>query len=198
MLCRNAPYVFGIRSAATAIATGNTTVLKSSELTPRCYWAIGKAFKEAGLPDGIFNVIGCKPQDAALIVNTMIDHPAVRKVNFTGSAATGRKVARVCGDNLKPILMELGGKNSAIVLEDADLEKAAGECIAGAFLNVREVPRLGSWHCGPTSIDQSAFSNGQSFVESVPRLTLHRQARYAWAPTVSLSIAQSRRSCWRS
>jgi acyl-CoA reductase-like NAD-dependent aldehyde dehydrogenase len=133
---RNAPYVFGIRSAATAIATGNTTVIKSSELTPRCYFALATAFKEAGLPDGVFNVISCRPDDAPLIVNTMIEHPTVKKVNFTGSASTGRKVARTCGENLKPCLMELGGKNSAVVLDDANLEQTAGECLAGAFLNV--------------------------------------------------------------
>ncbi|KAF1951182.1 aldehyde dehydrogenase family protein [Byssothecium circinans] len=131
----NAPYVFGVRAAATAIAAGNTTVIKSSEMTPRCYYALGKVFKEAGLPDGVFNVIGCRPQDAPLVVNTMIEHPAVKKINFTGSAATGRKIARTCGENLKPILMELGGKNSATVLDDADLDKASVECLAGAFLN---------------------------------------------------------------
>jgi acyl-CoA reductase-like NAD-dependent aldehyde dehydrogenase len=132
----NAPYFFGIRSAATAIATGNTTVIKSSEITPRCYYELARVFKEAGLPDGVFNVVACRPQDAPSVVNTMIEHPAVRKVNFTGSAATGRKIASTCGTNLKPILMELGGKNTAIVLEDADLEKAAEECLAGAFANV--------------------------------------------------------------
>ncbi|KAJ4351377.1 uncharacterized protein N0V89_006717 [Didymosphaeria variabile] len=135
----NAPYVFGIRSAATAIATGNTTVIKSSEVTPRCYYELGKAFKEAGLPDGVFNVVACRPQDAPMVVNTMIEHPAIRKVNFTGSAATGRKIARTCADHLKPILMELGGKNTAIVLEDADLGKAADECLAGAFLNAGQI-----------------------------------------------------------
>ncbi|KAF9739018.1 hypothetical protein PMIN06_010976 [Paraphaeosphaeria minitans] len=135
----NAPYVFGIRAAATAIATGNTTVIKSSEVTPRCYYELGKAFKEAGLPDGVFNVVACRPEDAPLVAKTMIEHPAVRKVNFTGSAATGRKIARTCADHLKPILMELGGKNTAIVLEDADLEKAADECLAGAFLNAGQI-----------------------------------------------------------
>jgi acyl-CoA reductase-like NAD-dependent aldehyde dehydrogenase len=139
VLTRNAPYVFGIRSAATAIATGNTTVLKASELTPRCYWAIGDAFAKAGLPEGVLNIISCRPSDAAEVVNTMIKHPVVRKINFTGSAATGREVARTCGENLKPCLMELGGKNAAIVLEDADIEKAAKECIAGAFLNAGQI-----------------------------------------------------------
>jgi acyl-CoA reductase-like NAD-dependent aldehyde dehydrogenase len=137
---RNAPYVFGVRSAATAIATGNTTVLKGSELTPRCYWAVGKAFHQAGLPAGVLNVLSCPPSKAEEIVNVMIEHPAVRHVNFTGSAAVGRKVARMCGQNLKPCLMELGGKNSAIVLEDADLQKAAEACIAGSFASVSSKP----------------------------------------------------------
>lgn len=60
----------------------------------------------------------------------------MRKIDFTGSAATGRKVARTCGENLKPCLMELGGKNSAIILEDADLRLAAQACLAGSFINV--------------------------------------------------------------
>lgn len=71
------------------------------------------------------------------MVNAMIEHPAVRKVNFTGSTAVGRKIAAVCGQNLKPCLMELGGKNSAIVCADANLDTAVQQVLAGAFLNVR-------------------------------------------------------------
>lgn len=128
--------MFGIRSAACALAAGNTTILKSSELSPRSYWAIGRAFEDAGLPAGCLNVVSCKPQDSPDVVNAMIEHPAVRKVNFTGSTATGRKIARTCGQNLKPCLMELGGKNSSIVCADANLEVAVREVLAGATLNV--------------------------------------------------------------
>ncbi len=67
----------------------------------------------------------------------MIEHPAVRKVNFTGSTAVGRKIARTCGENLKPCLLELGGKNSAIVCRDANLETAVNGVLAGSFVNVR-------------------------------------------------------------
>jgi acyl-CoA reductase-like NAD-dependent aldehyde dehydrogenase len=141
---RNAPYVFGVRSAATAIATGNTAILKGSELTPRCYWAVGKAFHEAGLPEGVFNVLSCHPSKAEEIVNVMIEHSAMRHINFTGNAAVGRKVARICGQNLKSCLMELGDKNSAIVLEDADMRKAVNACIAGSFINVRLALRGGT------------------------------------------------------
>lgn len=66
----------------------------------------------------------------------MIEHPAVRKINFTGSTNVGRKIARACGQNLKPCLMELGGKNSSIVCADADLQTAVQGVLAGAFLNV--------------------------------------------------------------
>ncbi|KAJ5698654.1 hypothetical protein N7462_000659 [Penicillium macrosclerotiorum] len=135
----NAPYVFGIRSAACALAAGNTTILKSSENTPRCYWAIGRAFEDAGLPPGCLNVLSCRPQDAAEVVNAMIEHPAVRKINFTGSTAVGRKIARACGQNLKPCLMELGGKNSSIVCADADLKTAVQGVLAGAFLNSGQI-----------------------------------------------------------
>ncbi|OOQ89921.1 aldehyde dehydrogenase family protein [Penicillium brasilianum] len=135
----NAPYVFGIRSAACALAAGNTTILKSSELTPRCYWAIGRAFEDAGLPAGCLNILHCRPQDAPEVVNAMIEHPAVRKINFTGSTAVGRKIARTCGQNLKPCLMELGGKNSSIVCADANLDVAVQGVLAGTFLNSGQI-----------------------------------------------------------
>ncbi|KAF3391464.1 Vanillin dehydrogenase, partial [Penicillium rolfsii] len=135
----NAPYVFGIRSAACALAAGNTTILKSSDLTPRCYWAIGRAFEDAGLPAGCLNILHCRPEDAPEVVNAMIEHPAVRKINFTGSTAVGRKIARTCGQNLKPCLMELGGKNSSIVCADANLNVAVEGVLAGAFLNSGQI-----------------------------------------------------------
>ncbi|KAJ6787252.1 hypothetical protein PWT90_08173 [Aphanocladium album] len=135
----NAPYVFGIRSAACALAAGNTTVLKSSELSPRCYWAIGRAFQDAGLPAGCLNIVSCEATAAPAVVNAMIEHPAVRKINFTGSTAVGRKIAEACGRNLKPCLMELGGKNSAIVCADADLALAARSIVAGSFLNSGQI-----------------------------------------------------------
>ncbi|EED16370.1 aldehyde dehydrogenase family protein [Talaromyces stipitatus ATCC 10500] len=131
----NAPYVFGVRAAASALAGGNTTVIKSSEYTPRCYHVMARAFLDAGLPAGCFNLISTRAEDAAAVVNSMIEHPAVRKVNFTGSTAVGRKVAAFCGQHLKPCLMELGGKNSAIVCEDANIETAAPAVLMGAFLN---------------------------------------------------------------
>ena len=119
-------------------------ILKASELSPRCYWALGKAFHDAGVPPGVLNIISCPPSDGAKITNMIIEHPAVRKVDFTGSAAVGRKIAGICGQNLKPCLMELGGKNSAIILPNADLAKSARACILGGFLNVCDTLRTSS------------------------------------------------------
>ncbi|PYH41224.1 aldehyde dehydrogenase [Aspergillus saccharolyticus JOP 1030-1] len=135
----NAPYVFGIRAAACALAAGNTTVLKASENSPCSYWALTRAFVDAGMPSGCFNLITCRQQDAAPVVNAMVEHPAVRKINFTGSTAVGRKLAAVCGQNLKPCLMELGGKNSSIVCADANIETAVKGVLAGAYLNSGQI-----------------------------------------------------------
>ncbi|MCJ1476333.1 hypothetical protein MMC13_004999 [Lambiella insularis] len=135
----NAPYILGFRAVAYALATGNTTILKSPELSPRCFWAIGSVFKEAGLPDGCLNVLAHRTQDAAEITALLIKHPSIKKVNFTGSTAVGRIIAATAGRNLKPCLLELGGKASAIVLSDADLKKAAHSCAIGAFFHSGQV-----------------------------------------------------------
>lgn len=84
----NAPYILGTRAFLYAIAAGNTVVLKGSELSPRTFWAIGSVLKEAGLPDGVLSVIYHRPEDAVAVTNTIIEHPAVKKVNFTGSVST--------------------------------------------------------------------------------------------------------------
>ncbi|KAF2119740.1 Aldehyde/histidinol dehydrogenase [Lophiotrema nucula] len=135
----NAPYILGVRAILYALAAGNTCILKGSELSPRCFWAIGTSFIEAGLPAGALNVLFHRPQDAAQVTTALIEHPAVKKINFTGSTLVGRIVATAAGKNLKPVLMELGGKASAIVLEDADLKKAAPQCALGSFLHSGQI-----------------------------------------------------------
>ncbi|KAK6364950.1 hypothetical protein LTS17_011646 [Exophiala oligosperma] len=135
----NGTYILGFRSVAFAIAAGNTTVLKGSELSPRCFWAIADCFREAGLPPGVVNFIAHRPADAAAVTNALIDDPRVKKINFTGSTAVGRIVAQAAARNLKPVLLELGGKAPAIVWEDANLKLAAVECAKGAFVNAGQV-----------------------------------------------------------
>ncbi|KAF2458158.1 salicylaldehyde dehydrogenase [Lineolata rhizophorae] len=135
----NAPYILGLRAVCFALAAGNTCVLKGSELSPRCFWAIGSALTEAGLPDGCLNVIYHRPQDAAAVTTALIENPSVKKINFTGSTNVGRIIASTAGKNLKPVLMELGGKASAIVLDDADLSTAGFQCALGAFLHSGQI-----------------------------------------------------------
>jgi acyl-CoA reductase-like NAD-dependent aldehyde dehydrogenase len=135
----NAPYVLGMRSILYPLAAGNTAILKGSEFCPRTWWAIGNVLQEAGLPPGVLNVLFHRPEDAAQITSALIEHPAVKKINFTGSTAVGRIIASQAGKNLKPVLMELGGKASAIVLDDADLKNAAKYCALGAFLHSGQV-----------------------------------------------------------
>ncbi|KAL9561791.1 hypothetical protein ACKAV7_014053 [Fusarium commune] len=105
-----------------ALATGNTTILKGSEYTPRCYWAISDVLREAGLPDGCLILLLPSPVEAASTIDSLVSHPLVKKINFTGSTRVGRIISATAGKHLKPVLMELGGKASAIVLKDTDLE----------------------------------------------------------------------------
>jgi len=135
----NAPIILGVRAIATPLACGNTVVLKASETCPRTHSLIIEAFAEAGLPPGVVNVVTNAPADAGEIVGALIDHPAVRRVNFTGSTAVGKIIARRCAEHLKPALLELGGKAPLIVLDDADLDEAVKAAAFGAFMNQGQI-----------------------------------------------------------
>jgi acyl-CoA reductase-like NAD-dependent aldehyde dehydrogenase len=108
-------------------------VFKASENCPKLHHLLVKIFEEAGLPKGVINVIQVSREKAAEVTEAVIAHPAIRKVEFVGSATVGRIVGQVCAKHLKPIFMELGGKGPAIVLDDADLAAAAKRCIAGGM-----------------------------------------------------------------
>ncbi|KAI9726655.1 MAG: hypothetical protein M1834_008968 [Cirrosporium novae-zelandiae] len=155
----NAPYILGIRSIVYALAAGNTCVLKGPELAPRCYWAIGSIFAEAGLPSGVLNVIIHRAEDAAEVTNALIAHPAIRKVNFTGSTNVGSIISSTAGKYLKPVLMELGGKGSVIICEDADLEKAAKECALGSFLHSGQICMITERIIVPASLHSAFISH---------------------------------------
>ncbi len=135
----NAPIILGVRAIAVPLACGNTVVLKASEQCPRTHALIVEAFVEAGLGEGIVNLITNAPEDAGDVVGAMIDHPAVRRINFTGSTAVGRIIARRAAEHLKPVLLELGGKAPLIVLEDADLDEAVKAAAFGAFMNQGQI-----------------------------------------------------------
>ncbi|CAG8369000.1 unnamed protein product [Penicillium salamii] len=135
----NAPFILGVRAVALPLAAGNTVVFKGSELSPKCFWALGDIFRQAGLPAGCLNVIFNQTADAPAVTNALIAHPSVRKVNFTGSTMVGSIIASTAGKYIKPVLLELGGKASAVVLDDADLDKAAMNCAIGSFMHSGQI-----------------------------------------------------------
>jgi acyl-CoA reductase-like NAD-dependent aldehyde dehydrogenase len=135
----NAPVILGCRAIAAPLACGNTVILKASERCPRTHALIAEAFAAAGFPDGVVNLVTNEPARAAEVVGALIDHPAVRRINFTGSTHVGRIVARRAAEHLKPILLELGGKAPLIVLEDADLDEAVRAAAFGAFMNAGQI-----------------------------------------------------------
>jgi benzaldehyde dehydrogenase (NAD) len=135
----NAPIILGVRAVATPLACGNTVVLKGSELCPATHALIVDALQEAGFPKGVVNFITNAPGDAAAVVDAMIAHPAVRRVNFTGSTPVGKIIAASCARHLKPVVLELGGKAPLLVLDDADIDAAVNAAAFGAFANSGQI-----------------------------------------------------------
>ncbi len=135
----NAPVILGVRAMAMPLACGNTVVFKASEACPAVHRLIGTTLRDSGLPAGVCNVITNAPADAAEVVGALIDHPAVRHINFTGSTRVGRIVAERAARNLKPVLLELGGKAPLIVLDDADIDAAVNAAAFGAFMNQGQI-----------------------------------------------------------
>jgi len=130
----NGPILLAARAIAYPIAFGNTVLFRASEASPRTHSLIAEAFYEAGLPAGVLNFIVNAPDDAPEIIDALIKHPAVRRVNFTGSTKVGRIIAEKCATQLKRCLLELGGKAPFVVLDDADLDAAVNAAAFGSFL----------------------------------------------------------------
>ncbi len=135
----NAPVILGVRAIAVPLACGNTVVLKGSELCPATHGLIVEALQDAGLPKGVVNFVTNAPADAAEVVEAMVAHPAVRRVNFTGSTHVGKLIAATCAKYLKQSVLELGGKAPMLVLDDADIDAAVNGAIFGAFANSGQI-----------------------------------------------------------
>jgi acyl-CoA reductase-like NAD-dependent aldehyde dehydrogenase len=136
----NAALILSARSIAAPLALGNAVVLKPSEWSPvvgGLLW--GEIFAEAGLPDGVLNVVTHAPGEAAAIGDELVENPVVRRINFTGSTNVGRILAEAAGRHLKRVVLELGGYNPLIVLEDADLEYAVNATAFGAYLHQGQI-----------------------------------------------------------
>jgi acyl-CoA reductase-like NAD-dependent aldehyde dehydrogenase len=135
----NAAVTLATRAAAAPLACGNTVVLKGSELCPKTHEWVARVLNDAGLPPGVLNYITNAPDQAEDIVDALISHPAVRRINFTGSTRVGRDIAVRAARHLKPCLLELSGKGTMIVLADADLDAAARAAAHGGFFNQGQV-----------------------------------------------------------
>jgi vanillin dehydrogenase len=135
----NAPVILGVRAVATPLACGNTVVLKASEVCPATHSLIVETLEESGGPHGFINLVTNEPAAAPQIVEQLIAHPAVRRVNFTGSTAVGRRIGELCGRHLKPALLELGGKAPLVVLDDADIDAAVNAAVFGGYMNQGQI-----------------------------------------------------------
>jgi aldehyde dehydrogenase (NAD+) len=132
----NFPLGMAMRSLAPALAAGCTAVLKPAEQSPLSALRLAGLAQEAGLPDGVLNVVTGFGAEAG---EALVSHPLVRGISFTGSVATGRRILAGAAYGIKPVVLELGGKNPMIVLADADLERAVADAAAGAFDNCGQV-----------------------------------------------------------
>jgi acyl-CoA reductase-like NAD-dependent aldehyde dehydrogenase len=136
----NAPVILGVRAVAAPLAAGNTVVVKPSEDAPiACGLLVADVLREAGLPDGVLNVVTNAREDAARIAEALIADPRVRAVNFTGSTEVGRIIGEHAARHLKPAVLELGGKNAVIVLDDADVDYAVDAACFSVFMNAGQI-----------------------------------------------------------
>jgi benzaldehyde dehydrogenase (NAD) len=135
----NAPVILGVRAIATPLACGNTVIFKGSENCPRTHQLIVEAFEDAGFPPGVVNYITNAPADAGAVVEAIVAHPAVRRINFTGSTKVGRIIAMTCAKYLKPVVLELGGKAPLVILDDAHVDDAVDGAAFGCFANSGQI-----------------------------------------------------------
>lgn len=132
----NFPVSQAIRKIGAALATGCSIIVKPPEETPASPACLAEAFKDAGLPDGVLNLVYGNPPE---ISNYLIPHPVIRKVSFTGSVPVGKHLAALAGQHMKRATMELGGHAPAIVFDDADLDNAASLLATAKFRNGGQV-----------------------------------------------------------
>jgi aldehyde dehydrogenase (NAD+) len=137
----NAPLNQASRAIAPALMAGNTVVAKPSEFTSATTLELARIATEAGLPAGVLNVV---TGDARGVGSPLVEHPAVRKVAFTGSVRAGREIGRIAADRIIPLTLELGGKGANIVFADADLAAAARGSLTAFAVNAGQVCSAGT------------------------------------------------------
>ncbi|AKS45157.1 aldehyde dehydrogenase (NAD+) [Octadecabacter temperatus] len=128
----NFPIAIPAWKIAPALAYGNAVIFKPADLTPGCAWVIAKTLKEAGCPDGVFNLVMGR---GSTVGERIVGHPRINAISFTGSVPIGRSLALKATEQGKKIQMEMGGKNPMVVLDDADLDVAVNASLNGAFFS---------------------------------------------------------------
>ncbi len=132
----NFPFGIPFTETAMAVAAGNAVLLKPAELTPLCGAWIGRLFAEAGAPPGLVQVL---QGEGDTVGDALVRAPGVAKILFTGSGEVGRRIAALCGEQLRPVTLELGGKDPMLVFADADVERALEGALWGSFFNAGQV-----------------------------------------------------------
>ncbi|MFL1586316.1 betaine-aldehyde dehydrogenase [Stutzerimonas stutzeri] len=180
----NYPIQIALWKAAPALTAGNAMIFKPSEVTPLSALKLAEIFSEAGLPDGVFNVL---TGSGAGVGSLITEHPRIAKVSFTGGVATGKKVmASAAASTLKDVTMELGGKSPLIVCEDADLDRAADIAVMANFFSSGQVCTNGTRVFVPAGL-KAAFE--AKLLERVQRVRLGdpQQEATNFGPLVSFA-----------
>jgi acyl-CoA reductase-like NAD-dependent aldehyde dehydrogenase len=128
----NYPIAIPAWKIAPALAFGNAVVFKPAELAPGCGWALADIIARSGIPKGVFNLV---MGSGSTVGNLCVNHPKVDGISFTGSVEVGKQIAAQCGENMKKVQLEMGGKNPLVILDDADLNVAVNAAVNGAYFS---------------------------------------------------------------
>jgi len=160
----NVPLTVAIQKVAPALLTGCTVVLKPAPETPLTTLALAQLFEEAGLPGGVLNVVPAEREASEYLVG----HPGVDKVTFTGSTVAGRRIGSLCGQNLKRVSLELGGKSAAIILDDADLDATVEALRMGSLRNSGQICSLKTRLLVSRRLHDELIDRVRDLIDSMP------------------------------
>ncbi len=128
----NFPIAIPAWKIAPALAYGNCVVFKPAELVPGSAWALAEIIHRSGIPAGVFNLVMGR---GSVVGDSLVNHPDVTAISFTGSSNTGARIAKFCANGLKKVQLEMGGKNPQVILDDADLSQAVELSVQSAFFS---------------------------------------------------------------
>jgi aldehyde dehydrogenase (NAD+) len=160
----NVPLSLTMQKLVPALLTGCTLILKPSPETPLDAYIVGRLLEEAGCPPGVVNIVPAGRE----VSEYLVSHPGVAKVTFTGSSAAGRRIAEICGRDLRRVTLELGGKSAAIVLDDADLDQTVSALRLGSFRNNGQICTLKTRLLVPAALQDEFVDRMCALVDSMP------------------------------